>query len=184
MTSVKQAVDVVLHQEDSTLSGIITNYASDRGGLTRLGLCARFHPELVAVGFFDAAKVSDADAVPIAEQAYEKCYEGPLLLDDVTNQGVGTALLSFAVNEGQREAVTLLQKSAAACGATLVVDGEIGPATVAAVNGCDPVKLVTLFCQFEVTFYQHVVAVNPSQQVNLAGWENRAAQLAKLAQNG
>ena len=40
-----QSIDFVLKQEDSTLSGVITNETGDAGGLTRFGLCAKWHPE-------------------------------------------------------------------------------------------------------------------------------------------
>jgi hypothetical protein len=41
----KTAIDFVLRQEDATLSGAITNYSTDLGGLTRFGLCAQLMPE-------------------------------------------------------------------------------------------------------------------------------------------
>lgn len=180
MANVKLAVDAVIHQEDARMSGVITNYKSDRGGCTRWGLCARWHPELVARGFFDATKMDEPTSLSLAEDTYAEQYEGALRLDDIKGQGIATALLSFAVNEGCHEAVTLLQKAAVACGAAIGVDGELGPATVDAINAQDDVRLVNLFCQFEENYYKQIVANNPSQQVFLPGWENRAAEIDKL----
>lgn len=175
MADAKAAVDAVLRQEDSRLAGTITNRASDRGGLTRFGLCAKFHPELVAAGFYDESMSADK-ALPIAEETYEKGYEGPLFLAQIKSQGVATALLSFAVNEGNHQAITLLQRALLVCGQVVGLDGVMGPKTVAAVNAADPAKLLDLYCDLEANFYKHLVSVRPDQQVNLAGWLNRVAQ--------
>jgi len=64
------AIRFVLKQEDSTLSGVITNESGDAGGLTRFGLCAKWHPELVAAGFYDVT-MDTATALPLAETAYQ-----------------------------------------------------------------------------------------------------------------
>ena len=79
MSNPTQSIDFVLRQEDSTLSGIITNEANDAGGLTRFGLCAKWHPELVAAGFYQVA-MDTATALNEAEVAYANAYATPLLL--------------------------------------------------------------------------------------------------------
>jgi lysozyme family protein len=175
MADAKAAVDVVLRQEDSRLAGVITNEARDQGGLTRYGLCAKFHPELIAEGFYDES-MDAATALPIAEQTYEADYEKPLFLDQIESQSIATALLSFSVNEGTHEAVVLLQKACVACGRQLAVDGCFGPGTLAAVNACQPSQLLNLYCLFEESYYRGIVQANPAQQVFLKGWLSRIAQ--------
>jgi lysozyme family protein len=175
MANVKNAVDFVLRQEDSTLSGIITTAAADRGGCTRFGLCAKWHPELLAEGFFESS-MSAEDALPIAEQAYESQYVGSL-----TSDAVATALLSFAVLEGNLEAVTVLQNAIVMLGVGITVDGKIGPGTVAAANSCDPQKLITAVVQLQKAHFTHIAAVNPSQAVWVHGWDNRADLLMSIA---
>lgn len=165
MADAKAAVQFVLLQEDARLSGIITNRASDRGGLTRYGLTAKFHPELIEQGFFEES-MSAEEALPIAEQTYEESYEKPLCLDSITSQPLANALLSFAVNEGNHQAVVLLQRAA-----RVAEDGEMGPQTLAAVNA-NPTVLGT-YCDFEANFYEQLVRAQPSQKDNLKGWLNR-----------
>lgn len=167
MADAKAAVQFVLRQEDARLSGIITNRASDRGGLTRYGLTAKFHPELLAQGFF-SEDMPPSEALPIAEATYEKDYEGPLCLDNIAGQTIANALLSFCVNEGNHQGVVLLQRAA-----RVTEDGVMGPQTVAAINSADPSALLNAYCDFEAGFYQQLVRNIPSQQANLNGWLNR-----------
>lgn len=177
MADVQQAVDVVLRQEDSTLSGVVTNEASDCGGLTRFGLCAKYHAALQTAGFYNPTQVPQAQALQMAEQTYATEYGTPLMLAQINDQGLATALLSFAVNDSQHQAVVLLQQAVNACGGSLKTDGAMGPATLAAVNAADPRQLVSQLCNQQNAYYQSIVAKNPSQQVFLKGWQNRVANV-------
>jgi lysozyme family protein len=176
------AVDFTLRLEDSTLSGVITDIPGDLGGTTRFGLTAKYHPELVAAGFFDST-MNTQTALSIAEQSYAESYANPLLISQISNQALANALLSFAVNEEgtgrQGEAVKLLQEAAGA-GA----DGVMGPGTIAAVNGCDPVALLKGYCGLQQTHYEAIVAANPSQQKFIKGWTSRVSQVAAQPSSG
>lgn len=183
MADPKQAVDFVLRQEDSTLSGIITHTPGDLGGTTRFGLTRANHPKLDALGFFDASMPA-ATALPLAEETYAEEYANPLLIAQIVDQGVATALLSFAINEegagDKGRAVKILQDSCRALGASIAADGEEGPATVAAVNACGPKMLLALYCENQIAHYNAIVAANPSQVKFIKGWVNRANELAAL----
>jgi lysozyme family protein len=161
------AIDFVLRQEDATLSGVITNESGDSGGLTRFGLCAKWHPELVAAGFYQASMDAPTSRT-MAETAYYKSYANPLWLASINAQTVANALLSFAVNLGTFEAVETLQQ---VCGA--VADGCMGPNTVAAVNKQEPATLLAAYCAIQANHYRGIVAANPTQAKFLAGWLNR-----------
>ena len=128
MSDPTQSINFVLRQEDSTLAGTITNESNDAGGLTRFGLSAKWHPELVEAGFYEASMDAQT-ALPIAQQAYETAYASPLCLMQINSQAIANALLSFAVNCGTFSATEILQQ---VCGA--IADGCMGPNTVAAVN--------------------------------------------------
>jgi lysozyme family protein len=166
------AIDFTLRQEDSTLSGVITNEANDAGGLTRFGLCAKWHPELVAAGFYELT-MDAAAARTMAETAYETAYASPLWLASINAQPIANALLSFAVNMGTFSAVETLQLI---CGA--VADGHMGSNTVAAVNAHDPETLLAAYCAMQANHYRGIVAANPTQQKFLAGWLARVATVA------
>jgi len=159
-----QSIDFVLRQEGSTLSGVITNTPGDSGGTTRFGLSAKWHPELVAAGFYDAS-MDAASALTMAENAYQTAYAFPLRLAQINAQTVANALLSFAVNLGTFEAVETLQQ---VCGA--LADGCMGPNTIAAVNKQDPAILLAAYCAIQANHYRGIVAANPTQAKFLDGW--------------
>ena len=154
----------MLKQEDATLSGVITNEVNDAGGLTRFGLCAKWHPELVAAGFYEPT-MDSATARTMAETAYATAYANPLRLASINAQPVANALLSFAVNMGTFSAVETLQQ---VCGA--IADGCMGPNTVAAVNAHDPATLLAAYCAIQANRYRGIAAANPLNRVaNVAG---------------
>lgn len=174
MANVKAAIDFVLRQEDRGLTGKITQIPNDRGGLTRYGLTKKWHPELVASGFF-STMLRDP-ALVLAEQTYAREYALPLWIDRIAPQGVATALLSFAVNDGCPQALKLLQASAG-----VTVDGCMGPATLAAVNAADPKALLDALVAQQCAFYSRIVAGDPTQDKFLNGWLRRADSLLEVA---
>src|SRR5260370_41768835 len=113
MADVKAAVDFILRQEDSTLSGVVTSAPADRGGITRFGITAKWHPELLAQGFFQANR---DDALSIAERTYSDTYIPHLDLGSINRTAVAVAILSFAVVEGAAQAVLTVQEQATAMG--------------------------------------------------------------------
>lgn len=177
MADLKKAVDFVLHQEDSRLTGAITTLPGDRGGPTRFGIASRFHPELVEQGFFeqdDAPKIPHDAALAIAEGVYGSEYGAHLMLDEIESQDVANRLLSFAVNEGPREAVAIAQRACSSLGKWLADDGRMGPATVAAINSCEPEAWLAANRTFQEAFYRHLVAIRPAMLPELQGLINRA----------
>lgn len=173
---IRAAIDFVLRQEDATLAGRISDLG-DGAGLTRFGLTSRWHPELVAQGFFSAS-LPPAQALPIAISAYAAIYTRPLALDQLTRQAVGTALLSFAVNDGNYAAITLLQEALAA---GVVIDGVMGPHTIDQVNASPEPDLLARYCAGARAHYRQVVENNPADARFLNGWMNRVDALEKLA---
>lgn len=178
MADPKACVQFVLRQEDARLAGTVTNIPGDRGGLTRFGLSAKFHPELVTQGFYEMAPDK---ALELADSAYEVCYERPLFLDKIESQPVANALLSFAVNEGNDEAIKLLQKACIGCGQAVSIDGKFGLGTLEAVNNSNPTRLLYLYCLYEEMFYRQLVQSNPEEQKFLDGWLNRVKADQQLA---
>lgn len=178
MADLKESVDFVLHQEDARLTGAITTLPGDRGGPTRFGIASRFHPDLVDQGFFDSdgedPKIPHDDALAIAEDVYETEYGARLMLDHIESQDVADRLLSFAVNEGAAEAVAIAQRACSSLGHAIADDGKMGPATVAALNACDPEAWLAANRAMQEAFYRHLVAVRPSIVPELKGLINRA----------
>lgn len=75
----------------------------------------------------------------------------------------------------------ILQRSAVECGQRPKVDGKFGPQTFAALKACRPESLAAAIVRQRKTYYENIVARNPSQKVFLAGWLKRNDEMAKLA---
>lgn len=176
MADVKQAIDSVLVEEDSTLSVAIVNLR-DGAGWTRLGVTSKNHPELIPTGFFDSHKVSRDQALVIAEQVYAKEYATPLHIADIADQALANALLSAGANMGTGTAAKLLQQ---AINHTMHVDvdGVIGPGTLSAVRMINPGSLLSTFIGEAKLHYVTLAVTNPADQKFLQGWLNRANRWA------
>lgn len=177
MASVGDAVHFVLLQEDAKMSGDVTEAKGDPGGKTRFGIASRWHPDLVPSGFFDEHKMGRSAALAMATSIYIHQYAPPLELPSIDSQDIANRLLSFAVNEGQVEAVKLVQKALQASGWRNVdVDGEFGPNTLAAVNQVDSATLLEHWRNLQTVYYARWVAEDaPNRSGELRGLLNRAA---------
>lgn len=179
MADVVSAITYVLRQEDAHMSGIVTANPRDSGGRTRFGVAEKFHPELTSTGFFDA--MAYADALLVADGVYKNSYGVPLMLASIANQQVANALLSFAINEGVKPSVLVLQNALRSLDAKFWPDGDFGPVTLAAVNTTDAASLLTLLGVFQKKHYTAIVAANPTDGAFVNGWLNRVAQDCKAA---
>lgn len=180
MVDIKACVLFVMKQEDSTLSGRVTNIPNDLGGTTRLGLVKKYHSQLDAQGFFSEILVPTDRAIIMAEAAYEEQYALPLHLAEFKAQAIATAMLSFSVVEGNRKAIDLLQKGCIYCGQQITADGLLGDQTIDAANALSPENLLQAWIAQEDAYFQSLVDHNPSQQKFLKGWEARAEALVQL----
>lgn len=172
MADVERAIQFVLRQEDSRMSGVITNNPDDHGGRTRFGIAEHAHPELTASGFFDTMPYGEALSTAIG--VYQQKYAQPLRLALIESQGVATALLSFAVVEGVISSIRFAQR---ACGVT--EDGVFGPLTLQAVNRMP--DMLTRLVEMQKQHFIVIAESNTTQNRFLAGWENRADALLALA---
>jgi lysozyme family protein len=82
------------------------------------------------------------------------------------SDAVATAILSFAVLEGNDEAITLLQRAIVMCGVPVTVDGGMGPETLAAENACDPQKLLAATVQLQKEHFAQIGLITGS----FCGW--------------
>jgi lysozyme family protein len=178
MANVKEAVDFVLRQEDAGLSGVVTKALGDRGGLTRFGITAKWHPDLAASGFFETNR---EEALAIAEEVYANESIPHLDRSKVNRTAVAVALLSFAVVEGAATSVMILQRVLNHLGFPLVVDGSAGPKTLQAINAADPWALVSALVRAQRDHFKAIVESDPSQERWLNGWNNRASLVLEYA---
>lgn len=164
LVDVAQAISVVMRQEDSTLSGVVT---VDSGGRTRLGIAEKFHPWLAEIGFFTTMPLQQAIGVALSIYLHDYCL--PLQIGEMTSQVVATKLLSLGLNIGVTIVSRWLQE---AVGSN--PDGNIGPATLAALSKADSQKVLATLKQQAIEFYQQLAKDNPADEQYLEGWLNRA----------
>jgi lysozyme family protein len=83
-------------------------------------------------------------------------------------------VFDLAVNSGCKRAIELLQE---VLGDDIIIDGLIGPKTLAAVKLQNSFLLASALCDRREQFYQGIVKHNPSQERFLKGWLTRLSAL-------
>jgi len=151
---------------------ICENVPGDTGGCTKFGIDAADHPGV------DIRSLTLEQAAAIyrdGEWTACRCDDLP--------QGIDTAVFDCAVNNGVHTAGTLLQRSIAACGAAIVIDGKIGPGTLGAVETiCKAAKwgLINHLLEFRRQHYADIVLLHPGDGEFLHGWLNRVNDLEQF----
>lgn len=167
MASADLAIARTLEREGSTY----TDHPADRGGPTRWGITLatleRVKPGATAA---DVRALTREDAVGI----YRRLY-WPEAYTAIVDQAVAGKLYDAGVNSGPRWAVRMAQQAATRLGHLCAADGAFGPATLAAVNACEPKALLLEMARAMAAHYRAIVAADPTQEVFLAGWLKRAA---------
>lgn len=141
------------------------NIPQDRGGETKYGVARNANPNV------------DVYALDLsgAQQIYFEKYWLAGSCDKLSDK---VALMHFdtCVNMGVGRGNKFLQQVVGA-----VVDGQIGPKTLAAVNAMNPSQLIVALQNARIDFYNSIVQRNPSQQVFLKGWLRRVNEVAQFA---
>ena len=180
------------------IEGGFVNDPVDRGGATKYGISLRF---LVREGAFDLDQdgvkdfdldmdgdidVADIRALtPIdARYLYRRCFWAPLDCESFAPP-LGEALFDQGVNGGLVAARKLLQQAINRVGgALLVVDGGIGPKTLAALDvqlaRAGMGAMISAYRAVAADRYRAIVAASPSQARFLKGWLRRASELGAL----
>ena len=172
MAEFAPAIAFVLGNEGTALladphTGEYSRYGITLSSAVSLGLCAAE----------DRAFIESMTAER-AQQIYLDHWWTPLQLDQVANQAIATKLLDMAVNMGRRRGIYVAQL---ACnwlgGATLALDGAMGPHTLAAINGLDPGELLLELRAESLSFYRRLVATDPGKYAKY--WESWKARAEK-----
>lgn len=142
----------------------------DAGGETKYGVAKNANPDLDITNL-------DWDA---AMRVYYRRYWQPSDADEVTLISPRLAVLHFdgAVNHGVGRATKFLQQ---AVGVT--ADGDIGPATLAAIRAGNDIAICNKLCDIRENFYNQIVANKPSQQRFLKGWLRRINEMRAFTTN-
>jgi lysozyme family protein len=147
--------------------GGYVNDPADRGGATNLGITeatARAH------GYTGDMR---SLPLPLACAIYRHTYWADVY--DQLPPALAAKVFDAGVNVGPAKARQFLQKALNACGCSLVVDGDLGPKSVAAAQATDTGKALAAYRAIQAQYYRDIVANKPSQAKFLNGWLRRAA---------
>jgi len=170
MADVDLAFTFVMKNEDSTLSGKVT--PEPNGAKARFGVNSLAHPEAVTAGFYE---MSHDGALDYAKNVFVQNYWNEVMGDQIMNQDVANKLADLAFNMGVVMATKIVQRATnLGTGRIIVgVDGQMGPKTLAAMNGVDPVKLLASIKDYAKQHYRDIAYRVPEEAKYLTSWLNR-----------
>ena len=150
-------IEVVLHHE-----GGYVNDPDDPGGETYFGIAKRSHPDV------DIANLTKDGAKEIYKEHYWDRNKVEDLPEDLRH-----IYFDMCVNQGRGRAVKIMQRAANAKGADLVVDGGMGPKTIAAMDGVELQRVRA----YRVKYYADLVTRKPDLEKFYFGWFRRALEV-------
>lgn len=141
---------------------------------TKFGISAKTYPHLDIKNL----TVDDAKAIYLVEWWNLNCY------GEIVDQKIATKVFDLAINMGgpnpqpgrpdASRANTILQFATWMLRKNIVVDGSVGPKTIAAVNAVNPVPLLQGMRDGAEKYYRDLVARRPEKHVYLNNWVARA----------
>lgn len=166
--------------------GFYSNDPVDAGGETVYGVSRRAHPDWLGWKIVDAARGkagfpgilrSDQELLGAARELYYDVYWTPVGAARLPHP-VGERLFDIAVNAGHATAGLCLQVALCALDVYVRVDGQIGPATLAAAARFDsePDRLFDALQAVQGGFYLGLTIAKPSQRKFRRGWLRRALE--------
>ena len=155
--------------------GGYVNDPADRGGETNLGVT------IGAWGAYLGRAIQPGEMKALTVETVKPFYRS-MYWDKVKGDelpvGVDYAVFDFAVNAGASRAAKFLQRAVGA-----VDDGVIGSGTLGMVAKTDPAKLLNIFSDQKIHFYNNLALNNPSQQKFLKGWAMRVDHVQDAAES-
>lgn len=176
MADFNWAVGVILKHE-----GGLADNPHDPGGLTNWGITIGFikKDEQCVKYFGHALPVQREDIRNMTRDTAVRIYKDeiwdPNRYGEIVDNRVATKVFDCTVNMGEKWGETFAQQSANRCGYSVVVDGQVGPKSLAAINSCEPNAFLKEYCQQQRERYEQLALHNPSLAVFLKGWLARAA---------
>ena len=158
------------------LEGGYVDHPNDKGGPTKYGITIKtLSAELGRPATIeDVQALNKGDAAAIYKDDYFYAPKLHRLQEELWPQ-----LFDMSVNHGPGNSIRMLQRVLTMAGFTCAVDGGIGPNTVkAALAAYDAMGgyLINAISEYREVFYNRIVENNPSQNVFIKGWINRARE--------
>jgi lysozyme family protein len=157
------AFDFLIALEDNHRHPGSTLHDSD--GATRYGLLDRWHPDLVAQGFYTCP---NDQALEMAKAHYQTEYWNRVQGEGISSNKVATQLFSIGVNVGITRAVKIAQSAV-----HVKADGVLGQGTLYAINATDEASFISAFDIAAKALYAAIAVAHPEKAGDVAGWNNR-----------
>jgi len=143
----------------------------DPGGATNLGCTKAVWEEWVGheVTKDDIRDLKPNDVMPLYKAKYWDTIKG----DDLP-EGVDYAVFDFAINSGPSRAAKALQSVL-----SVNVDGQIGPATLRALETSNPREVATAVCEARLAFLQSLLTYGTFGK----GWSKRVSEVETVSFN-
>lgn len=165
--------------------GGYANNPNDRGGETYKGIAKKFWGDWPGWAIVDGIIATHPPSINQALNAhaqlqtqvltfYKSNFWNTEALDYINDQQIANQIFDSAVNMGTGVASVFLQEAVNMLSSgKLLVDGQIGPKSIVAVNEADPEDLYNAICQLRRAKYDAIIKDNPSQQQFAHSWFSR-----------
>lgn len=178
MADFNKAFDITMSHE-----GYYSFDPNDAGGETYRGISRRYNPQWEGWDLIDDDKpdINDDELDPYVRKFYEERYWDVNLLDEFP-QEIANEMFDTAVNIGVLRAAKFLQESLNYLNRNgllfvdLVVDGDVGPATMNAISRIskDDIKiLLKMMNVCQGRHYMDYMKKSPIQEKYARGWFKR-----------
>ena len=176
----EKAFDVLLSLEFNNPSNALHKNPNE-DGLTFMGIYEAAHPNWVGWEriynvldqYQDMKKTSvslyNSNIIELVKVFYKDQFWDRLRLDEVEYEIVCKEMFLFAVNAGLKIAVKTAQRVLG-----ITADGIIGPQTLKALNNFNPEDFDVMYDEYEIRYYEEIIARNPKFKIYAKGWRNRA----------
>ena len=150
--------------------GYVDNPA-DPGGATNLGCTKAVWEQYIgrSVTKDDIKALTPNDVMPLYKVKYWDTIKG----DDLP-EGVDYAVFDYAINSGPSRAAKALQSVL-----SITVDGQIGPATLRALETSNPREVATAVCEARLAFLQSLSTYATFGK----GWSRRVSEVETVSFN-
>ncbi len=161
------AIDRVVELEGGY---VLSDVPGDLGRQTFAGISRKYFPDWVGWRYVDKGEYDTPFMRRLVKEFYEEYARG-LGIGTVQQSGKFFALLDFGVLAGKRTMTETVQR---ALGGAVVVDGELGPKTLHALDEAPTGLFLARFALGRIEYHAELVMENRSQSKFFLGWVNRA----------
>ena len=110
-----------------------------------------------------------SDLTKLVYEFYRREFWNKADLDSIIEQSKADEIFIFGTNAGIKVAIKKAQELVG-----VVIDGEVGPKTIKAINDFDTEKFDIFYDIEEKEHYDKLIALNERLRINQKGWYNRA----------